>query len=95
MLSPNEQGNYQLLNISAGTGPTTATLFNNELSPDTGNSTRPAEDCTTGIALSTIEGTGNLFIADLTQAKFTGGTPGTPGTWTDTASQSCEISGVR
>jgi hypothetical protein len=38
-----------------------------------------AEDCATGIALSTIEFTGDLFIADLTQATFT---PGSPGTWT-------------
>jgi hypothetical protein len=37
-----------------------------------------AEDCTTGIALATNEFTDNLFITDLTQAKFT---PGTPGTW--------------
>ncbi len=85
VLSPNEGGDYQLLNITAGTGPTTATLFNNDV---TGTLDSAGEDCTTGIALSTDEGTGNLFIADLTQAKFTGGTPGTPGTWTDTASQS-------
>ena len=90
VLSPNEQGNYQLLNISAGTDPTTATLFNNDLSAllkGEGEPDSAAEDCTTGIALSTLEGTLNLYIADLTQAKFTGGTPGTPGTWTDTASQ--------
>src|SRR5262249_8809715 len=41
-----------------------------------------AEDCTTGIALSTDEGSGNLFIADLTQATFTPGAPPSPGTWT-------------
>lgn len=37
-----------------------------------------AEDCTTGIALATTENAGNIFIADLTQATFT---PGTPGAW--------------
>jgi hypothetical protein len=37
------------------------------------------EDCTTGIALSTDEGSGNLFITDLSQAKFTPGKPA--GTW--------------
>ena len=37
------------------------------------------EDCTTGIALSTDEGTGDLFIADLTQAVFTPGTPAARG----------------
>jgi hypothetical protein len=36
-----------------------------------------AEDCTTGIELSTDEGTGNLFIADLKQVTFTTGTPNT------------------
>jgi hypothetical protein len=41
-----------------------------------------AEDCTTGIALSTDEGTGNLFITDLTQATFTPGAAPSPGTWT-------------
>jgi hypothetical protein len=41
------------------------------------------EDCSTGIALSTNEFTGYLFLSDLTQATFTpSGTPGTPGTWT-------------
>ena len=84
VLSPNEQANYQLLNISAGTDPTTAKLFNNKVTPNPGEFDSAGEDCTTGIALATIEFTGNLFIADLTQAKFTAGTPGT---WTDTASQ--------
>ncbi len=77
VLSPNEQGNYQLLDITAGTDPTTAKLFNN---PVTGGPEfdSAGEDCTTGIALATREFTGDLFIADLTQATFT---PGTPGTW--------------
>jgi hypothetical protein len=83
VLSPNESGNYQILNISAGTDK--ATLFNNVVTPPPpGSFDSAGEDCTTGIALSTIEITGDLFIADLTQAKFT---PGSPGTWTDTASQ--------
>lgn len=79
ILSPNEDSIYQLVNI----GASPATLFNN----NTG-STTPAtfdsagEDCTTGIALSTDEGTGNLFIADLTQATFTPGAAPSPGTWT-------------
>jgi len=79
VLSPNEQGNYQILDTTTST----AKVFNNNLtgSPFLDSA---AEDCTTGIALSTDEGTSNLFIADLTQATFT---PGTPGTWTTTASQ--------
>jgi hypothetical protein len=84
VLSPNEAGNYQLVNISKGTDPTTAAVFNNVVTPRPGEFDSAGEDCTTGIALSTIEFTGDLFIADLTQAKFT---PGTPGTWTDTASK--------
>ena len=81
VLSPNEQGNYQLVDISAGTDPTTAKLFNNLVPgiPIPGELDSAAEDCTTGIALSSVELTGDLFIADLTQAKFT---PGSPGTWT-------------
>jgi hypothetical protein len=88
LLSPNEyfenagQSTYQIVNITTTTSPA---LFNNTLpaiGPQAFDSA--AEDCTTGIALATDEGTGNLFIADLTQASFTSGTPGT---WTDTASQ--------
>ena len=78
VLSPNEASNYQLVNITTPT----AALFNNQL--DDGEFDSAGEDCTTGIALSTVEFTGDLFIADLTQAVFT---PGTPGTWTDAASQ--------
>jgi hypothetical protein len=82
ILSPNESfenggtSDYQIVNVSTST----PALFNNtlsELGPQSWDSA--GEDCTTGIALSTDEGTGNLFIADLTQAVFT---PGTPGTWT-------------
>jgi len=74
VLSPNEQGNYQLLDTSAATPK----LFNNDVTgkPEFDSA---GEDCTTGIALSTDEFTGNLFVADLTQAKFTAGSPGT---WT-------------
>jgi hypothetical protein len=82
ILSPNESfenddvSDYQIVNVSTST----PALFNNtlsELGPQSWDSA--GEDCTTGIALATDEGTGNLFIADLTQAVFT---PGTPGKWT-------------
>src|SRR5262249_28592812 len=58
ILSPNEDSIYQLVNI--GTSP--ATLFNNHTS-STGFAVYDSagEDCTTGIALATDEGTGNLF----------------------------------
>jgi hypothetical protein len=92
ILSPNEgftsgtsNGFYELVQIQ----PSTA-LFENQIvpiptptpvgapvvNPDLDSA---AEDCTTGIALSTDEFTGNLFITDLTQATFTPGTP--TGTW--------------
>jgi len=79
VLSPNEANNYQILNTSG-----TPALFNNVVSGVEGEFDSAAEDCSTGIALSTIEGTGDLYLADLTQAIFT---PGTPGTWTDTGAQ--------
>jgi hypothetical protein len=80
VLSPNEDNVYQILNISTAT----AALFNNSGFSTEGGPDSAAEDCTTGIALSTLEDTNALYIADLTQAVFT---PGTPGTWTDTAAQ--------
>jgi hypothetical protein len=78
ILSPNESSIYQIVNTSTST----AALFNNSLGEGTLDSA--GEDCTTGIALSTVEGTGDLFIADLTQAIFVAGMPGT---WTDIGSQ--------
>jgi len=80
VLSPNEDNIFQILKTSTATPG----IFNNSGFSTGGSPDSAAEDCTTGIALSTLEGTGNLYIADLTQALFT---PGTPGTWTDTASQ--------
>jgi len=77
ILSPNESSTYQLVNI----GGSPATLFNNNVSA-VSEFDSAAEDCTTGIALATVEFTGNLFIADLTQATFTPGAAPGPGTWT-------------
>jgi hypothetical protein len=80
VLSPNEDNIFQILNISTAT----AALFNNTEFATAGEPDSAAEDCTTGIALSSLEGSSSLYIADLTQAVFTAGTPGT---WTDTAAQ--------
>jgi hypothetical protein len=80
VLSPNEGDLFQIINVSTAT----AALFNNSGFATTGSPDSAAEDCTTGIALSTLEGSTSLYIADLTQAVFT---PGTPGTWTDAAAQ--------
>jgi hypothetical protein len=74
LLSPAESGNFEIVKTSPSTS-----LYENSANVgavfDSG-----AEDCTTGIALATDEFTGNMFIADLSQAVYTAGTPA--GTWT-------------
>jgi hypothetical protein len=73
LLSPAENGIYELVDL------TTGNVFDAAKVAATFDSA--AEDCTTGIALSTDEFTGNLFVADLTQATFVAGTGGAPGSW--------------
>jgi hypothetical protein len=73
ILSPNEQNSYELVR----TRPSTA-VFENSFHPFEFFDSA-AEDCTTGITLAASEATSQLLIADLTQATFT---PGSPGTWT-------------
>jgi hypothetical protein len=72
VLSPNEQSVYQILDTVSGQ------LFLNSISVP-GEPDSAGEDCSTGIALATLEFTSSLYIADLTQATFV---PGAPGTWT-------------
>lgn len=72
VLSPDEGGVYDLFDTKVGGE------FGNSISTG-GEPDSAAEECTTGIALSTVEFTSNLYLADLTQATFT---PGSPGTWT-------------
>ena len=88
ILSPNEayfgpsSGTYTLYKLDS-TG--NVTEYDSTITDTTGytNLDSAAEDCTTGIALSTSEFTGNLVIADLTQAVFTPPVaPATVGTWT-------------
>jgi len=84
VLSPNETDLYQIVDFKAGT--TKTTLFNHTFPPPLptlGILDSAAEDCTTGIALSSVEfirqvDAGDILITDLTQATFT---PGSPGTW--------------
>jgi hypothetical protein len=81
VLSPGEGGVYDLFKTSGSGGE-----FGNPISSD-GELDSAAEDCTTGIALSTVEqygGTPELYIGDLTQATFV---PGSPGTWTTAGQQ--------
>jgi hypothetical protein len=88
LLSPSEplggRSDYQILR---GTGTTSAALFNFATASTTFASPNneldsAAVDCTTGIALASVEFTQNLFITDLTQVKFTPGTGTAPGAWT-------------
>lgn len=78
VLSPNERSNYDVFKVTGSglPGPSTATEFANHVS-SAGEFDSAGADCTTGIALAGIEFTGNLYIADLKQATFTSGTPGT------------------
>jgi hypothetical protein len=73
VLSPAENGYYNLLQIGSGNS---ITEYNNYVS---GILDSAAEDCTTGIALAAYEFSDDIYITDLTQATFT---PGSPGTWT-------------
>jgi hypothetical protein len=76
ILSPGEDGNYDLLQIGAANS---LTEFSNNISSGGYDLDSAAEDCTTGIALSANEFYDTVFITDLTQAVFT---PGAPGSWT-------------
>jgi hypothetical protein len=84
ILSPSEGGSYNLFDTSALTSISAGQVIS---PPQYGNSTNgeldaAAEDCLTGIALASneVDGSNNVFIADLTQALFTPGSP--KGTWT-------------
>jgi hypothetical protein len=78
ILTPNEDGDYELAQSSTTT-PTTLTFFENQIG---GTLDSAAEECSTGIALATVEFTDELYLADLTQAAFT---PGSPGSWSTAA----------
>ena len=72
VLSPGEDANYTLLQIAPN--GSIAGEFGNAVSGFELDSA--AEDCTTGIGLAALEFSSDVFIEDLTQAKFTAGTPG-------------------
>lgn len=76
LLSAAENGNYEIVNLAT---PASPAFFENATGAGVLDSS--AEDCTTGIALAPAEfsGPSNVYIADLTQATFTAGSPGT---WT-------------
>ncbi|MGH6848605.1 MAG: hypothetical protein ACREC0_14585 [Methylocella sp.] len=80
LLSATESNDYEIVNIATSTAPK---FFENTLPVSFGGEADSSgEDCSTGIALTGAEGGSppNIFIADLTRAKFTAGSPS--GTWT-------------
>jgi hypothetical protein len=78
LLSATEFNDYEIINVATSTSPG---FFENSGIASGGELDSSAEECATGIALAPAEfsGPSHIFIADLTQATFT---PGTPGTWT-------------
>jgi hypothetical protein len=72
ILSALENGNFQIVDTMTNTVFNSATPF----APLELDST--AEDCTTGIAVAPGEFSSKIVLADLSQATYT---PGTPGTW--------------
>src|SRR5207244_683550 len=72
LLSPNEEGVYDLFDTSSS--PTTTPEFAKSPTPG-GKLDSAAADCTTGIALASDEYTTNLYFADLTQKTSTPGSP--------------------
>lgn len=79
LLSAAENNNYEIVNVATSTSPA---FFENPGIASGGELDSSAEDCSTGIALAPAEFTdpSNVYIADLTQATFTAGSPA--GTWT-------------
>ena len=72
ILSPGEEGVYDLFQVQSGSTPEFGFNITGELDS-------AGEDCVTGIALATDENTSDLVLTDLTQVSYTAGSPGT---WT-------------
>jgi len=83
ILSPNELLNYELVNVTTTKTPTFFEQNISALDPFYFSLDSAGEDCSTGIVLASVEdessGQSQVYIADLSQAVFT---PGTPGMWT-------------
>lgn len=79
LLSPNEADTFEIINVATSTSPA---FFENAVSAAGGELDSAAEECTTGIAVAPAEFTdpSAVFVADLTQAVSTPGSPA--GTWT-------------
>jgi hypothetical protein len=89
LLSASESNNYEIVDVTTSTSPT---FFENAISVAGAvfGLDSSGEDCTTRIALASVEeesptpSSSRVYIADLNQAAFTAGLPGT---WTTTGSQ--------
>jgi hypothetical protein len=83
ILSPTEHSSiYDLFTITGAglPGPSTVMEYGKATSvPDPDSA---GEDCSTRIAITVGEATGDVFLADLKQATYTAGTPGS---WSDPA----------
>jgi len=75
ILSPNESSNYGIEGFDSKTGAITGEFGNQVNSPPL-TMDSAAEDCVTGIALTVGEFSNTVYMADLTQATFTAGSPG-------------------
>ena len=78
LLSAAENNNYEIVNVTTSTSPA---FFENGPIISGGELDSSGEDCSTAIALAPAEFSlpSHVYIADLTQAVFTSGSPGT---WT-------------
>jgi hypothetical protein len=83
LLSAAENNNYEIVNVAISTTPA---FFEHPVTIG-GELDSSGEDCSTGIALAPAEGIvpSQVFLADLSQATFTAGSPGT---WTTPATGS-------
>jgi hypothetical protein len=86
VLTPSEEGNYALAQFNSSGA--FIGEFDRSISIG-GEPDSAAEDCTTGIAITVGEFSNNVFLADLTQATFTPGSPA--GTWTSPSSNTTII----
>lgn len=79
LVSPSEDSNFELIDIATTTSPV---KFENPVTPAQVLDSA-GEDCATGIALSPAEFSfpSRIFVTDLTQAAFTPGAGGAPGSW--------------
>ncbi len=82
LLSASEQGNYEIASVATSTPSLTAPASFFENATAVVGLDSSGEDCSTRIALATaeqfVQSPSTVYIADLTQATFT---PGMPGTW--------------